>query len=308
MTKILITGGSGFLGTHVVNAVKGYDIFVPRSNEYDLRRNYDTQQLFMTEKPNIVIHLAATCGGIGANMNNPGQYFYDNITMGVNVIDCCKGSGVSKIIMVGTVCSYPKHCAVPFSEDDLWYGFPEETNAPYGIAKKALYVMLEAYRKQYGLNSTVLIPSNLYGPCDNFKDESSHVIPALIKKIHNAKTNDSPTVEVWGDGTCTREFLYVKDAAEAIKNSIKVNTDSNPINLGTGIEISIEDLVYKIKRIMNYEGEIIFNNKYPNGQPRRCVSTIKASKILDFQAKYNLDIGLKETIDWYLTNKTPMLQ
>jgi len=308
MTKVLVTGGSGFLGSHVINEIKDYEVFVPISQEYDLRRYYDCQQLFQTEKPNVVIHLAATCGGIGANMYNPGKYFYDNITMGVNVIDCCKYDTVSKVILIGTVCSYPKYCPVPFDEDDLWYGYPEETNAPYGIAKKALYVMLEAYHNQYGTNGTILIPSNLYGPNDNFKDESSHVIPALIKKMHKAKLENSPSIEVWGDGTCTREFLYVKDAARAIANSIKVNTDTSPINIGTGQEISIEDLVFKIKRIMKYEGDIIFNNKYPNGQPRRCINTEKASKLLDFKAEYSLDIGLKETIDWYLTSDKAMLQ
>ena len=220
--------------------------------------------------------------------------------MGINIIECCNSFNIGKLVIVGTVCSYPKYCPVPFKEEDIWNGYPEETNAPYGIAKKSLYIMAKAYQEQYGLNSTVLIPSNLYGPRDNFKDESSHVIPALIKKIYIAKAGNLPNVEIWGDGTPTREFLYADDAARAIVSSLDYHTDAEPINIGTGQEISIRELAHKIKNIIQYEGNILFNPEYPNGQPRRCVDTTKAEKILNFKPLISLDSGLENTIDWYI--------
>lgn len=297
--RVLITGGAGFLGSYVSERISEAKTIVPRSKYDDLRDRYHCEQMFYREQPDAVIHLAATCGGIGANRASPGKYFYDNILMGINVIDCCNIFNVRKLVIVGTVCSYPKHCPVPFKEEDIWNGYPEETNAPYGIAKKSLYIMAKAYQDQYGLNSTVLIPSNLYGPRDNFKDESSHVIPALIKKIHKAKADNLPSVEIWGDGTPTREFLYVDDAARAIVSSLDYHTDAEPINIGTGQEISIMELAHKIKNMMQYAGEILFNSDYPNGQPRRCVDITKAQKILNFKPSMSLDKGLENTINWY---------
>lgn len=298
--RVLVTGGAGFLGSYVVSRIKEARTIVPRSFTDDLRDKYKCEQLFFREQPDAVIHLAATCGGIGANRANPAKYFYDNMLMGLNIIECCHSFKTSKLVLVGTVCSYPKHCSIPFKEEDIWNGYPEKTNAPYGIAKKSLYIMAKAYQEQYGLNSTVLIPSNLYGPRDNFKDESSHVIPALIKKIYKAKAGNLPNVEIWGDGTPTREFLYADDAARAIVSSLDYHTDAEPINIGTGQEISIRELAYKIKNIMQYEGDILFNPEYPNGQPRRCVDTTKAEKILNFKSLISLDSGLENTIDWYI--------
>ena len=301
--NILVTGGSGFLGSHVTQRLKDSRLIIPRSSSTDLKDKYQCEQLFYREQPDAVIHLAATCGGIGANRENPGKYFYDNMLMGLNLIECCNNFNVAKLVIVGTVCSYPKYCPVPFKEEDIWNGYPEETNAPYGIAKKSLYIMAKAYQEQYGLNSTVLIPSNLYGPRDNFKDESSHVIPALIKKIYKAKIGNLPNVEIWGDGTPTREFLYADDAARAIVSSLNINTDAEPINIGTGEEISIRELAIKIKDIIQYEGDILFNSSYPNGQPRRCVDTQKAKSLLGFTASMTLDVGLKNTIDWYISTQ-----
>lgn len=298
--RVLVTGGSGFLGSYVVSRIKEARTIVPRSFTNDLRDKYKCEQLFFREQPDAVIHLAATCGGIGANRENPGKYFYDNMLMGLNIIECCHSFKTAKLVLVGTVCSYPKHCPVPFKEEDIWNGYPEETNAPYGIAKKSLYIMAKAYREQYALNSTVLILSNLYGPRDNFKDESSHVIPALIKKIYKAKAGNLPNIEVWGDGTPTREFLYADDAARAIVSSLDYQTDAEPINIGTRQEISIRELAYKIKNIIQYEGDILFNPEYPNGQPRRCVDTTRAEKILNFKPLISLDSGLENTIDWYI--------
>jgi len=305
--KIVVTGGGGFLGKHVVRQLleSGYaddQIIVPRHITYDLTDRYDCEKLFYSNgNPETVIHLAASCGGIGANRENPGYYFYENMLMGLNVIEAARNFGVQKFVMVGTVCSYPKYCPVPFNEEDIWNGYPEETNAPYGIAKKALYTMLKAYEDQFGFNSTVLIPSNLYGPGDNFDPRFSHVIPALILKFKQAMDDNHRDVELWGTGEATREFLYVEDAAEAIVKSLTINTNADPINIGTGDEISIKDLANNIAHMMGFKGKIVFDTSMPDGQPRRCVDTRKAARILDFKAKTCINTGLRKAIDWFLT-------
>jgi len=306
INSILLTGGSGFLGKAVHKTLaKQYpntNITIPRSTNYDLRNQKSCSSLFVDTEPQVVVHLAATCGGIGANRENPGQYFYDNITMGVNLIENCRKFNVQKIILIGTVCSYPKYCSTPFKENDIWNGYPEETNAPYGIAKKALYTMLEAYRQQYNTEYLVLIPTNLYGPNDNFQDNSSHVIPALIKKIHKAKKKKSK-VSVWGNGSATREFLYVDDAAEAIFRSIETQTKHNIMNLGSGQEISILDLTNKICELMDFDkNNVEWDHSKPNGQPKRMVCTERAKTELAWNNQTTLEDGLKETIDWYISN------
>lgn len=301
--KILLTGGSGFLGKHVQQELirNGFDhIIIPRSSEYDLTNPNSCESLFEQHLPDTVIHLAATCGGIGANMAAPGKYFYDNMMMGINSIECSRKYGVKKFILVGTVCAYPKYCPVPFREQDIWNGYPEETNAPYGIAKKSLFVMLEAYHNQYGLNSVILIPSNLYGPGDNFNPASSHVIPAIIKKISKAIQNNEKNIEIWGDGYATREFLYAPEAARAIVTTVQKQTGFELINIGSGEEISIRLLVSKIAHIMNYKGDILWDTSKPNGQPRRCVDTSKAQKLLQWSNNIDIDQGLADTIKWYL--------
>jgi len=304
--KIIVTGGGGFLGKYVVQKLldSGYkdnQIIVPKHITCDLTDRYDCEKLFYSNgNPETVIHLAASCGGIGANRENPGYYFYENMMMGLNVIEAARNFGVQKFVMVGTVCSYPKHCPTPFTEEDMWNGYPEETNAPYGIAKKALYTMLKAYEDQFGFNSTVLIPSNLYGPGDNFDPNSSHVIPALILKFKNAIEDNHRDVELWGTGEATREFLYVEDAADAIVKSLNVHTNSDPINIGTGDEISIKELANNIAHLMEFKGNIVFDKYMPDGQPRRRVDTTKAVKILDFKAKTCINTGLRKAIDWFL--------
>ena len=304
--RILVTGGSGFLGQHVrerLEELHWRDVIYPSSKEYNLLSYYECSQLFANNSPDVVIHLAATCGGIGANKNNPGKYFYDNITIGSHVIEASRLSGVSKFIMVGTVCSYPKHCEVPFKEDDIWKGYPEETNAPYGIAKKALYTMLQSYYQQYHFNSSVLILSNMYGEYDNFQKESSHVIPALIVKFDKAIKDNHKDVEVWGTGNASREFLHAKDAARALCSSIGIDSNPSPINIGTGKEITIDSLARKIQKIMGHKGEILYNNDYPDGQPRRSLDVSKAKEIFNFQSEIDLDSGLERTISWYKENK-----
>jgi GDP-L-fucose synthase len=305
--KILLTGGYGFLGRYVYDKLiaSGYnDTKIFRSKEYDLRDKDQTLKLVDSYKPDAVIHLAATVGGIGANMKNPGVYFYENMVMGLNLIESSRVVGINKFVQVGTVCSYPKYCAVPFREDDLWEGYPEETNAPYGVAKKALYVMLEAYKKQYNFNSTILIPCNLYGPYDNFNPDSSHVIPALIKKVAEAKEYGDNGIECWGTGSATREFLYAEDAAEAIVKSIKIDTAPSPINLGTGEDISIKNLIDTICSVMDYNGTIVWDTSKPDGQPRRKLDVSLSNKILGWKAKTQLRDGLQKTIEWYLRRST----
>ncbi len=303
--KILLTGGSGFLGSRVLDHLiqAGYsskDIFVPRSVDYDLTKNYDTKLLFQEVSPDIVIHLAAVVGGIGANRAYPGEYFYSNMMMGMNVIEHSRKNNVQKFVQIGTVCSYPKYCKLPFVEEDIWEGFPEETNAPYGISKKALGVMLKAYYDQYNFKSIVLLPCNLYGPNDNFDEKSSHVIPALIKKFVDATDNNESSVNCWGDGSATRQFLHVDDAARAIVLAIDKCDDAKHINLGSSREIRIRDLAEIIKSICGFQGEIVWDSSMPNGQPRRFLDITKAKNILGWEPKIEFSDGLADTINWWI--------
>ena len=306
--KILITGASGFLGSFVLDRIKNkystdIEIYNPRSFEYDLIDRNMVNDMYSKYKPNVVIHLAAEVGGIGANMENPGRFFYANASMGINMVEGARVYGVDKFIFVSTVCGYPKYAKVPFLESEMWDGYPEETNAPYGIAKKGVMVMLRGYYEQYGLKSASLIPTNLYGPKDHFDPKISHVIPALVKKFVDAKDNGEKVVNIWGDGTATREFLYVEDAARGIVEAVDKVDNAEEINLGSGYEINIRDLAEKIKNIVGYEGSIQFEKQKPNGQPRRFLDTSKAKKLLDWEAKMDFDSGLKNTIEWFLNNR-----
>lgn len=302
--KIVVTGGAGFLGSHVVETLRNSssatdDVFVPLLEEYDLRKVSDIRRLLKNKRPNLVIHLAARVGGIGANREHPAEFFYDNLMMGVQLVHECWKAGVDKMVLVGTVCAYPKFTPVPFREEDLWSGYPEETNAPYGLAKKMLLVQSQAYRQQYGFNSIFLLPVNLYGPGDNFNPDSSHVIPALIKKCIEARNRGDKTIEVWGDGTPTREFLYVKDAAEGICLAANRYNKSEPVNLGSSFEISIKDLTETIARLTGFQGDIHWDSTKPNGQPRRKLETSRAEMEFGFRSTTTFENGLRETIQWY---------
>ena len=302
--RVVVTGGAGFLGTHLVAKLKARgakDISVPRSADYDLRTKEACAQV--VKGADIVIHLAAVVGGIGYNREIPGTMFYDNILMGTHMMEESRKAGVKKFVAIGTICAYPKFAPIPFKEDDLWNGYPEETNAPYGLAKKMMLVQSTRYRSQYGFNSIFLLPVNLYGPGDNFSDQSSHVIPALIKKFVQAKQSDTEHVEVWGTGQATREFCYVEDAAEGILLATEQYNQSDPVNIGAGFEISIKDLAEKIKKIVGYTGQIVWDKSKPDGQPRRMLDVSRATKEFGFTAKTDFDKGLKETIAWYTQKK-----
>lgn len=297
--RITVTGGAGFLGKHLVEELKkegAKNIFVPEYPEYDLTKLEDCRKV--AEQSDIIIHIAAKVGGIGANMQHPGDFFYDNLMMGVGLIEQARLTKVEKFIAIGTICAYPKFTPVPFKESDLWIGYPEETNAPYGLAKKMLLVQIQAYKQQYGFNGIYLLPVNLYGPGDNFDPSHSHVIPALIKKISDAKKNNSPSIEVWGDGSASREFLFVKDAAKGIVLATKYYEKQEPVNLGSGMEITIKELITLLCELMEYKGKIIWDTTKPNGQPRRCLDVTKAEKEFGFKAKTEFKEGLKETINW----------
>lgn len=306
--RIWVTGAHGFLGKAVTRRLftEGYrNLITPSHDLIDLRDHYLAQQIYQAHRPNIVIHLAASVGGIGANQKNPGKFFYDNLLMGMNIIEGARQWGVEKIIVVGSCCSYPRDTPVPFKEADLWNGFPEETNAPYGIAKKALLTMLRAYREQYGLNGVYLIPSNLYGyPGDNFDAKTSHVIPALIRKCVEAVESGADEIEVWGTGATSREFLYVDDAAEAIVLAMEKHNDPEPINVGSGYEIWIDELAPLIANLAGFTGKLKWLTTKPNGQPRRALDTSRAREILDWQAKTKLVVGLRQTIDWYKATRS----
>lgn len=300
--RVLVTGGAGFLGRSVVEELKRRGcrhIDVPRRKQYDLRRLNDIRRLYKKCRPDIVIHLAAVVGGIGANRANPGKFFFDNLIMGIQVMDQARLFGVKKFIAVGTICAYPKFTKVPFKENDLWLGYPEETNAPYGLAKKMLLVQSQAYRQQYGLNAIYLLPVNLYGPRDNFAEDSSHVIPALIRKCLEAKRDKKDSITVWGTGKPTREFLYVEDAARGIVMAAEKYNKPEPVNIGAGFEISIKELVKLIARLAGFKGKILWDRTKPDGQPRRCLDISRAKKEFGFQAKTSFESGLKETIAWY---------
>src|SRR5437899_1369572 len=300
--RVLITGGAGFLGAFVVEKLRKRgckDIYVPRRKDYDLVEMEAVKRIHKDTQPNMVIHLAARVGGIGANQANPGKFFYDNLMMGAQLMEVGRQAGVEKFVTISTICAYPKFTPVPFKEEDLWNGYPEETNAPYGLAKKMLLVQSQAYRQQYGFNSIVLFPVNLYGPRDNFDLQTSHVIPALIRKCLEAKRRDASNIEVWGDGSPTREFLYVEDAAEGICLAAERYDSSEPVNLGSGMEISIKDLVHTIKRRTGFTGEIVWDTTKPNGQPRLSLDTSRAEKHFGFRAKTSFEEGLRRTIEWY---------
>jgi GDP-L-fucose synthase len=300
--KILVTGGAGFLGKQVIAQLLGAgaqldNISVPRSKTCDLRMLEHCKAA--VEGQDLVIHLAAHVGGIGLNREKPAELFYDNLMMGTQLIHAAYEAGVKKFVCAGTICAYPKFTPVPFKEDDIWNGYPEETNAPYGVAKKALLVQLQAYRQQYGFDGIYLLPVNLYGPEDNFNPASSHVIPALIRKVYEAKQQGVKQLPVWGDGSPTREFLFSEDAARGIVMGAQFYDDADPVNLGTNYEISIRDLVELICRLMEFEGELIWETDQPNGQPRRCLDTTRAQSAFGFTAQVSLEEGLRRTIDWY---------
>jgi len=301
--RITVTGGSGFLGNFVVARLRQEgvsEIFVPRKRDYDLCHREEVAGLYADAQPQILIHLAATVGGIGANRNNPGKFFYENMAMGLHIVEEARRYHcLEKLVIVGTTCSYPKHTPTPFREEEFWNGYPEETNAPYAIAKKALLIMALGYREQYGLNSIYLIPANLYGPGDNFDPETSHVIPALIRKFVDAKEAGSPSVDVWGTGNVSREFLYVEDAAEAIVLATLRYGGKDPVNLGTGCEIRIRDLVDEIRKLVGYGGEVSWNRSQPDGQPRRRLEVEKAFQEFGFRARTELHEGLERTLSWY---------
>jgi GDP-L-fucose synthase len=304
--KIMITGGAGFLGQYVERkfATAGCtNIFVPRSEEFDLTKEADIVRLLQAAKPDIVVHLAAVVGGIGANRMHPGSFFYQNLMMGVQMIEQARLAGVSKFVSAGTICSYPKFTPVPFKEEHIWDGYPEETNAPYGLAKKMLIVQSQAYRDEYGFRAVNPMLVNLYGPGDNFDPSSSHVIPALIKKCVEAVETKAGKIEVWGTGKATREFLYVEDAAEAIVLVTEKWEDPAPINIGTGKEISIRNLVELIAQLCGFEGEIVWDSSKPDGQPRRCLDVSKAREHLGFVARMDFETGLKRTIEWYRSHR-----
>ena len=305
--RIIVTGGAGFLGKYVVKKLEErgcQNIFVPRSKDYNLVDNEAVKRLYQDSKPNIVIHLAAIVGGIGANRENPGKFLYDNLMMGIQMMEQGRLFGLQKFVAIGTICAYPKFTPVPFQEDKLWDGYPEETNAPYGLAKKMLLVQSQAYRQQYGFNSIYLLPVNLYGPGDNFNPESSHVIPALIKKVFDAKDKKEKRIVVWGTGRVTREFLYVEDAAEGIILAAEKYNKADPVNLGAGFEISIKSLAELICELTGFGGEIEWDTSKPDGQPRRCLDTSRAEHEFGFKARTDFREGLKRTNEWYKSSRT----
>ncbi len=300
--RVVVTGGAGFLGTYVIRRLEERgcrQIFVPRSRDCDLVRAEAVQKLYADAKPDIVVHLAARVGGIGANMRNPGSFFYQNLMMGVQLMEQARLHGIEKFVAIGTVCAYPKFAPLPFREDDIWNGYPEETNAPYGLAKKMLLVQSQAYRRQYGLNAIYLLPVNLYGPGDNFDPEYSHVIPALIKKVFDAKERGEKSIVAWGTGQASREFLYVEDAAEGIVLATEKYDKADPVNLGAGFEITIRELAELICTLAGFDGRIEWDTSKPDGQPRRCLDTSRAKQGFGFAARTDLREGLKRTIAWY---------
>ena len=304
--SVLVTGGAGFLGSLVVRKLRDRGatrVFVPRSAEFDLREKEAIKRALDWATPDVVIHLAAVVGGIGANRDNPGRFFYDNAIMGIQLMEQARLAGVRKFVAVGTVCAYPKFAAVPFREDDLWNGYPEETNAPYGLAKKTLLVQGQAYRDQYGFNSIYLLPVNLYGPGDNFDPRSSHVIPALIRKVLEAKERGDDHIVAWGTGSASREFLYVEDAAEGIVLATERYDGREPVNLGAGREVTVKELIETIARLCEFKGEIRWDVSKPDGQPRRMLDTSRARELFGFEAKTDFEDGLRRTIDWYASTR-----
>jgi GDP-L-fucose synthase len=304
--RVVVTGGAGFLGSFVLEELRrrgAKDVFVPRSKEYDLVDMAGVRALYRDARPTLVLHLAARVGGIGANRDNPGKFFYDNLMMGVQLIEVGRQVGLKKLVALGTICAYPKFCPVPFKEEDIWNGYPEETNAPYGLAKKMLLVQSEAYRQQYGFNSVVLFPVNLYGPRDNFDLHTSHVIPALIRKCIEARERGDQKIVVWGTGAASREFLHARDAAEGIVAAAERYEKSEAVNLGAGFEIKIRDLVPLVARLCRFEGDIVWDATKPDGQPRRMLDTSKALREFGWKARIGFEEGLRETVEWFESNR-----